>query len=208
MSISSFDITIAKHGRQLVQVKDFRLEENHITFLFGESGIGKSLIAKTIYGLLSPEEFQITINGESYKQYLTKSQTKKIQQNSFFVFQEPSSHLNPLMTLNSQLMEGIIKRRLQDSGILQKLWDTDNKDILKKILAVYPKPYRPSGGEKQRFLLAMAFLKIEILQDMLTENTRTLFVFDEPSGSLDNHFRDIFLSLLFEKYKKKKSQYF
>jgi peptide/nickel transport system ATP-binding protein len=204
MSIPPFNITIAKHGKNLVHVSDFRMEENQIMFLFGESGIGKSLLAKAIYGLLSPEEFDITINGESYDRYCKKRRTGEIQQSSFFVFQEPSSHLNPLSTIGSQLNEGSLRDRLQQSDILQRLWETSDRNIIKKLLGVYPKPYRPSGGEKQRFLLAMAFLKIELLLETMPEHIKTLFVFDEPSGSLDNHFRDVFLSLLFEKYQKRK----
>jgi peptide/nickel transport system ATP-binding protein len=173
-------------------------------FLFGESGIGKSLLAKAIYGLLSPEEFDITINGESYDGYCKKSRTTEIQQTSFFVFQEPSSHLNPLSTIGSQLNEGSLRYRLQQSNILQQLWETANKNIMKKMLEIYPKPYRPSGGEKQRILLTMAFLKIELMHETMPEDSKTLFVFDEPSGSLDNHFRNVFLSLLFEKYQKRK----
>jgi len=204
MSMPPFNITIAKHGRILVHVSDFRIDENKITFLFGESGIGKSLIAKAIYGLLSPQEFTITINGEPYNRYREKEETREIQQSSFFMFQEPSSHLNPLLTIGSQLNEGSLTGRLQDSGILKRLWETKDPDDMKSMLGIYPKPYRPSGGEKQRFLLAMAFLKIEMMQESIPEHVKTFFVFDEPSGSLDNHFRDVFLSILFEKFQKRK----
>jgi ABC-type glutathione transport system ATPase component len=204
MNMPTFNITIAKHGRNLVHVDDFRIDENKITFLFGESGIGKSLLAKAIYGLLSPDEFTITINGEPYNRYREKEETREIQQSSFFMFQEPSSHLNPLLTIGSQLNEGSLTGRLQDSGILQRLWEMKDAVDMKKMLGIYPKPYRPSGGEKQRFLLAMAFLKIEMMQESIPEHIKTFFVFDEPSGSLDNHFRDVFLSVLFEKFQKRK----
>jgi ABC-type glutathione transport system ATPase component len=204
MSIPPYNISIAKQGRNLVRVSNFRIEENKILFLFGESGIGKSLLAKAIYGLLNPEEFDITINGESYDQYCEDSSTREIQQSSFFVFQEPSSHLNPLSTIGSQLNEGKLRNKLHPSNILQQLWETADRNSLQKMLGVYPKPYRPSGGEKQRFLLAMAFIKIELLLETRPEQGRTLFIFDEPSGSLDNHFRDIFLSLLFEKFHERK----
>jgi len=43
-------------GRLLVDVQDFPLEEGAITFLFGESGIGKSLIGKAIFGLLDESD--------------------------------------------------------------------------------------------------------------------------------------------------------
>ena len=204
MSIPSFNITIAKHGRDVVHVSDFPMEENHIMFLFGESGIGKSLLAKAIYGILDPDEFDITINGESYDLFCRKNKSKEIQQSSFFVFQEPSSHFNPLSTIGSQINEGSLAHRLQQSDILNRLWEPTDGVIIKKMLSVYPKPYRPSGGEKQRFLLAMAFLKIELMQETMPENIKTLFIFDEPSGSLDNHFRDVFLSILFEKYQRRK----
>ncbi len=204
MNIIHFNIEIAKHDWNLVCVNDFQMKENQILFLFGESGIGKSLIAKAIYGILDPAEFDITINGESYDKYCKKRNTKEIQQNSFFVFQEPSSHLDPLSKIEFQLNEGILANRLEHSNILQRLWETSDRSIIKELLGIYPKPYRPSGGEKQRFLLAMAFLKIEMLLEKMPERIKTLFVFDEPSGSLDNHFRDVFLSLLFEKYQKRK----
>jgi peptide/nickel transport system ATP-binding protein len=204
MSIPPLNITIAKHGRNLVQVSDFLIKENQIMFLFGESGIGKSLLAKAIYGLLSPEEFDITIDGESYSRFCEIFKTREIQQSSFFVFQEPSSHFNPLSTIGSQLHEGSLRNGFQGSDILQRLWGTTDRDSMKNMLGIYPKPYRPSGGEKQRFLLAMAFLKIEILLETMPGQMKTLFIFDEPSGSLDNHFRDVFLSLLFEKYQKRK----
>ena len=103
MKNESYTISISKHGRRLVHIEDFRLEENGITLLFGESGIGKSLIAKALYGLLNPEELMVTINGESYELYRARPEVNELQKNSFFVFQEPSTHFNPLLTLGSQV---------------------------------------------------------------------------------------------------------
>jgi ABC-type dipeptide/oligopeptide/nickel transport system ATPase subunit len=70
-------------------------------------------------------------------------------------------------------------------------------------MKVYPKPYRPSGGEKQRILLAMALEKIGMLPAAGADGPETMFVFDEPSGSLDNRFRDIFLTELFSSYQRR-----
>ena len=50
----------------------------------------------------------------------------------------------------------------------------------------------------------MAFLKIELFLKQKDNDETALFVFDEPSGSLDDHFRNIFLSFLFEKFRSKK----
>jgi peptide/nickel transport system ATP-binding protein len=204
MAINSYNITIQKYNRVLVQIKDFRIEQDHITLLFGESGIGKSLIAKSIFGILDPEEFNIEFNKQPYSKYTNSACLKEVRENGFFVFQEPSTHLNPLMSIKEQLDEGEIAQRFRKSKILQKLWNTDDKDVIDKIIEVFPKPYRPSGGEKQRILLAMAFLKLELFLQKNLQNANSLFVFDEFSSSLDNYYRDIFLSILFTEFKKRK----
>lgn len=202
MSSLSFDIRIATNERMLVDIRGFQIPLNRITFLFGESGIGKSLIARAIYGLLDPEEFNITINGESYDRYLAKEETREIKRQSFYVFQEPSSHLNPLMPLEMQLKEGSLSQAPDDHEILARLLEGNDADEVRKLLEVYPKPHRPSGGEKQRMFLVMALKKIDLMLHKKHDNQRSLFVFDEPTGSLDDHLRNIFLSLLFKRFQQ------
>jgi peptide/nickel transport system ATP-binding protein len=194
----TYSINIAAGRNELVSIDDFRLEEGKITFLFGESGIGKSLISKAIYGLLDPEELTVSINGGNYRTYLRNSETRAVQENGFFVFQEPSTHLNPLMRLEEQLREGSLSAAPSETSILSRLWDTASYRSVSDLLRVYPKPDRPSGGEKQRMLLTMAFKKIALLKNSPSRVRNALFVFDEPSGNLDNHFRDQFLNLLCE----------
>jgi peptide/nickel transport system ATP-binding protein len=197
----TFDIQIAADGKTLVDVRDFSLQRNRVTVLLGESGIGKSLISRGIYGLLDPAELTVTVNGQAYLDYLESDLVRGIQKRGFFVFQEPSSHLNPLMTLADQIREGSFSGAPGMPGVLRTLWEGTSREELDSILSVYPKPYRPSGGEKQRILLAMALEKIDMLPGSPTPET--LFIFDEPSGSLDNHFRDLFLSLLFDRFRKR-----
>ena len=197
MSDLGFDIRIATSDRLLVRIRDFRLPLDRTTFLFGESGIGKSLIARAIYGLLDPEEFSVTINGELYTTYLARSETKLIKENSFYVFQEPSSHLNPLLSLETQVSEGSLSQAVGAAELLTHLWEGTDEEGIRKLLEVYPKPYRPSGGEKQRVFLLMALKRMDLLFRSGLSNPHTLFVFDEPTGSLDNHLRDVFLKLVF-----------
>ncbi len=195
---------IIKSGRRtLAAIDEFRIPREQVTFLFGESGIGKSIISKAVYGLLDPDELDIYIDGQPYIEYLSNDFTRKVQETGFFVFQEPSSHLNPLIKLSVQLNEGSINGGDDEQEILKYLWDTADDQSIKKILDIYPKPYRPSGGEKQRILLAMAFKKINLFLNNGSDEKQALFVFDEPTGSLDNHFRNLFLELLFEKYRQK-----
>ena len=201
--VTHYSVHIKSGDRSIVKCDDFAVPQNEISFLFGESGIGKSLICKAIYGLLDRAELFIDINGAPYGEHLDAPSTKAVQKSGFFVFQEPSSHLNPLLKISEQLSEGSLSglQVLDDS--LRTLWENSNDEAIKKILALYPKPYRPSGGEKQRMLLAMAFKKIGSFIQSPSVDQPTLFAFDEPTGSLDNNYRNLFLDLLFEKYSKR-----
>jgi peptide/nickel transport system ATP-binding protein len=200
MSIDNYSIDIKKGKRALVHIDSYRIYSGEITFLFGESGIGKSLISRALYGLLDPQELDIDINSGNYEEYLNDDKTLSRRKNSFFVFQEPSSHLNPLETLKMQLNEGDLGAAADDDSLLSRLWNGADRMKIDDLLRVYPKPYRPSGGEKQRILLTMAFKKINITQSKKIAADDTLFIFDEPTGSLDNHYRNIFLDILFEKF--------
>ena len=203
MNDYSFSINIRSRDRLIVSIDNFTIYPNDITFLFGESGIGKSMITKTVYGLLDPDDLDIEINGMDYSDYLQDEWTENIKHDSFFVFQEPSSHLNPLLKISSQLNEGSLEYAKNEEDILKYLWQTYDSNTINEIVDVFPKPYRPSGGEKQRILLAMAFKKIGLLLNSSQIIPFTFFVFDEPTGSLDNNYRDIFLDLLFRQYNQK-----
>ncbi|MGB2959115.1 MAG: ATP-binding cassette domain-containing protein [Bacteroidota bacterium] len=199
----TFDILVARARRILVDIGGFRLPRNHITFLLGESGIGKSLTGKAIYGLLDPEQLSVVMNGEQYRSYRRDRLTRRFQRDGFFVFQEPSTHLNPLMNLDEQIREGSLANATSEATVLRELWKDAAAEELMELLRVYPKPHRPSGGEKQRILCAMAFMKM----DMLTpeDDADPLFVFDEPTGSLDNRYRDVVLEMLFTRFRRRPS---
>jgi ABC-type glutathione transport system ATPase component len=203
MSDLNFTIRIAAGSRNLVDIDRFGIRENAVTFLFGESGIGKSLISRALFGLLAPEEYEIRINNESYERYVCGPWPAAFQENGFFVFQEPSTHLNPLLTIASQLHEGSLANAPDESPILRQLWSGVDDKTIRGLLEVFPKPYRPSGGEKQRMLLAMAFKKMDMMLAGPQPERPSLFVFDEPTGSLDNHFRDLFLAMLFSRFRRR-----
>lgn len=205
MSDFKYSLKIDSRKRTIVDISNFQFSENKITFLFGESGIGKSMLCKALYGLLDPDELKVTINNFPYEKHLSSLKVKEFQRDGFFVFQEPSSHLNPLRTLKRQLKEGSLNKigPKTELEILRYLWSGTEDEILENLLKVFPKPYRPSGGEKQRFLLAMAFKKIKSHIDNKSRDTKGLFIFDEPSGSLDNFYRNNFIHLLCSSYRVK-----
>ncbi|HEX9615012.1 MAG TPA: ATP-binding cassette domain-containing protein, partial [Bacteroidota bacterium] len=200
MDFIDTSIQIATPERILVDVDRFHIPDKQILFLFGESGIGKSLIARALFGLLDPRELDIRIDGQPYARYLYTERAKYLREHGFFVFQEPSSHLNPLMTVRRQLREGSLANVSGEPEILTELWQGESGAGIGNILSVYPRPYQPSGGEKQRILIAMAFKKIR-LSATAAYGDSGLFVFDEASGSLDDALRNRFLTALFDRFR-------
>ena len=198
----TFDIKVDSAERGLVDIKSFSLRRGAVAFLFGESGIGKTIIAKAFYGLLDSSALRSAVNGQPFENYAVTPEIIRLQKNGFFVFQEPSSHLHPLLKISDQIREGSLRLADNEKDIAKHLWDEKNGSGLDSLLKVYPKPYRPSGGEKQRILLLMAFKKIQLFLNDTTEDD-AVFIFDEPTGSLDDGYRDRFLAYLFERFRVK-----
>ena len=199
----TFSVRVNVNRRSLVSIDGYTIRRGGITFLFGESGIGKSMINRTIYGFLPPDDFAFEVNGVSGGDYLSAPSTQEMQRRGFFVFQEPSTHLHPLLTIGEQLREGALAGDSHDTAILAELWAGTLSSTPDALLDIYPQPFRPSGGEKQRILLAMAFKKIDQWIAAEGEADPPVFVFDEPTGSLDNRFRDIVLDMLFKRFRTK-----
>ncbi|MBN1397351.1 MAG: ATP-binding cassette domain-containing protein [Bacteroidetes bacterium] len=197
MEERKYNIRILSENRELVAIDEFRVVKSAINVLLGESGIGKSLISLAIAGLIDPDELDVHIDGRPYRSYLNSKEAIEIRRNGFFVFQEPSSHLNPLKTLRMQLREGSLEEAPGEESILRKLWQNPKLAEYENILDVYPKPYRPSGGEKQRILAAMAFKK---MASTAGSSKGSVYFFDEPTGNLDNKLRNEFLDLLVENF--------
>jgi len=196
-----FDVDIKVRRRRLVTITDFRIARGGITFLLGESGIGKTLLARAIFGLLDADDYNIRVNRQDYRQYVAGGMGEEIRKGGFFVFQEPSTHLNPLMTVRRQLQEGELRRQDDGDDTLRELWKPEAAHDATAILGLYPRPYRPSGGEKQRILLSMALKKLDLLGESTDGVDKGIFIFDEPTGSLDNEYRDRFVDSLLLRYR-------
>jgi ABC-type dipeptide/oligopeptide/nickel transport system ATPase subunit len=182
-----FDIEIIKNGSSLLKIDRHQIRFGKMNFIFGESGIGKSIAHLGLFGLLDKDRLDIRINGKFYETYLESREFKILRKNGFFVFQEPSTHFDPLKTIRAQLNEGDIFAPEKDYEILEKLWE--DKNYLDK-LDIFPSTFRPSGGEKQRFMLSMALKKIQLYK-------RGTYFFDEPTAFLDEESRNFFLNELF-----------
>ncbi len=146
----------------------FSVEKGKTFGLVGESGCGKSTVAKLLVGILEPDSGSIVIDGD-----------KDI------VFQDPFSSLNPRMTVRSIVTEALrirgaskeeMDRRLDQTLSLVRLNEPGTSDKY---------PHQFSGGERQRIAIARAIIR-----------RPKVLVLDEPVSSLDVSIQASILNLL------------
>lgn len=159
-------------GRQIGEVKavddvSFAIEKGQVYGLAGESGSGKSTIARMIMGLERPDGGDIVIDGES----LTKRSRGHVRHVQM-VFQNPGSSLNPRRTVGQSIAVPLDahsfcgNKRERVGELLEMV------QLPANFAERYP--HELSGGQKQRVAIARA-LAVE----------PKLLVLDEPTSALD-----------------------
>jgi len=159
-------------GRQIGEVRavddvSFSIEKGRVYGLAGESGSGKSTIARMIMGLEKPDAGEILIDGEGLAK-TGRHHSRHVQ----MVFQNPGSSLNPRRTVGQSVAVPLDahgfagNRRQRISELLEMV------QLPANFAERYP--HELSGGQKQRVAIARA-LAVE----------PKLLVLDEPTSALD-----------------------
>ena len=173
-----------RQGTQLHQVVDrvsLSVDAGETLALVGESGSGKSVTALSILRLLPPLSAvyghgDILFRGQSLL-HADEAALRRIRGDDIaMIFQEPMSSLNPLHTIEKQLMEVLsLHRGLRgDTARAEVLASLDRVGIRQARSRLKDFPHQLSGGERQRVMIAMALL------------TRPkLLIADEPTTALD-----------------------
>ena len=167
------------------------LYDSHITSIIGESGSGKSTIAKAISGLEKLDSGNIIQhNDQESKEVVHDLDFRK---NVQLIFQDPFSALNPIHTVlhhfeRPLLRFGITKKTEIKSKVCELL---ERVELNPAEDFSYKFPHEMSGGECQRVCIARA----------LSSNPR-LIIADEPTSMLDVSIRSDILNL-FIKLKEK-----
>lgn len=142
--------------------------------LVGESGCGKTTIGRTIIRLYEPTSGKIVFDGREISGEMTSELRRYLTNNMAMIFQDPIESLNPRMTIEEIVGEGLKVRGFKDTHEIRRRV----VEILEKIglneehATRYPHEF--SGGQRQRIGIARALI---IRPKMI--------IADEPVSALD-----------------------
>lgn len=146
------------------------INQGDIYGIAGESGSGKTTVAKMILGLTEPNNGEIKLFGRSINEFKGTSEFRKLIQ---IVYQNPGSSLNPRRTVADQLSVPLKFSGYASSQIKNRIYELlELVDLPQNYAGMYP--HELSGGQKQRVAIARA----------LSVNPKIL-VLDEPTSALD-----------------------
>ncbi|GAA3567510.1 dipeptide ABC transporter ATP-binding protein [Nonomuraea rosea] len=155
--------------------------------LVGESGCGKSTIARTIVGLVRPAAGRVLFEGRDLAT-LPAKELRRLRREIQLIFQDPYAALNPRMTVAALIKEAW---RIHPGLVPRERWDEEVRALLGRV-GLRPEhagryPHQFSGGQRQRISIARA----------LAVRPR-LIVCDEAVSALDVSVRAQILNLLQE----------
>jgi oligopeptide/dipeptide ABC transporter ATP-binding protein len=173
----------------------FRVGEGETLGLVGESGCGKSTVARTVLRLLEPTAGTIRLSGHDITR-LTKAELRPHRREMQIIFQDPFSSLNPRMSAGD-----IVGEPLLVHGLAHGKGKAERVAELFEQVGLSPAqmksfPHEFSGGQRQRVSIARA----------LALNPK-LIVADEPVSALDVSIQAQVINLMMDLQREKKLSY-
>ncbi|NGN99299.1 ABC transporter ATP-binding protein [Grimontia sp. S25] len=182
----------SRHG-VFAAVKDlsFSIERGEIVGVVGESGAGKSTVGNAVIDLLSPPgrvaSGDVFLDGEKISG-LAPDQIRRYRGARIgFIFQDPMTSLNPLFTVEQQLVETITvnlnvgeeEAKKRALALMEQVGIPEAHNRIKQF------PHQFSGGMRQRVVIAIALA-----------GEPDLIIADEPTTALDVSIQDQILNLI------------
>jgi peptide/nickel transport system ATP-binding protein len=169
---------IERKPRQLLNAVDgvsFEIERGKTLALVGESGCGKSTVARLLVGLYEPTRGGLTFDGQDAHAAFKSADAQKMRQRIQMIFQDPYASLNPRWTVDD-----IIGEPLKEHGLISDAEELKARvaELLKSVglspLDMVKYPHQFSGGQRQRISIARALA-----------TAPEFLVCDEPTSALD-----------------------
>lgn len=172
-------------------------EKGKIHSLVGESGCGKSVFVNSILKLLPKNAIiksgEILFNGVDLAKIKEKDFNSYRGRSIFLIPQDPFMSLNPLYTVENQMLEvASLENKPNKIEIIKKTLEEVKIKNIDNVLKSYP--HELSGGMKQRIIIAMALL-----------SQADLILADEPTTALDVSVSNSILKLLLDLKEKGKT---
>jgi len=160
---------------------DLRIRQGEVLALVGESGCGKTTLAKMLLGLLPPTSGSLELDGNP----IETMDRLRIAQTVQPIFQDPYSSLNPRKSIGSIITLPLKVQGDKDPGTWRKRADEimELVGLPRRVYNNYPSQL--SGGQRQRVAIARALI-----------NRPRIVICDEPTSALDVSVQSQILNLL------------
>jgi oligopeptide/dipeptide ABC transporter ATP-binding protein len=190
LAIESVDVTLGRGWRanQVLSGVDLDIWPGEIVGLVGETGSGKTTLARTVVGLVDPTRGRVVLDGlpiSSLRRGARRAERRRghVQ----LVFQDPLRSLDPDLTVAEIVAEGLKIRGVADRGEIRRRVTGALEQVGLDATVLERSPGQISGGQRQRVSIARA-LAVE----------PRLLICDEPVSALDASSRNHVLRLLRE----------
>jgi len=163
------DVSVAFDGPPVLKEVSFSVAPAETRILLGPAGVGKSVLLKTIIGLLRPQHGSVHLFGEDISD-MPEEKLFPLRSRTGFVFQEGA--LFDSLTVRDNVAFQLIQERVPDEAIDSRVHEALSFVGLDQTFGLFPVSL--SGGMRRRVAIARALI-----------HGPELILYDSPTGGLD-----------------------